>query len=301
LRASYVLLTTGIIRDNLIKKDMADLFPADIGKLSGPLTEFIKRVSRAIGILYEPHRIVRKAKAEATAKVIHAGADAEAKAISERAALRNKFILNRQQTNLEQIVKLALPAIDQSKEPQNMEEDWLIQFMNAAQDVSDIDLQSLWAKLLAGEYNQKGTFSIRTIHAVRLLRKAEAETINRFFGLVSVLNQELYCAIHIKPNRLQAFQITDLVVGQLKDIGIVSETMHFVLTSTHERHIMKYFGREFVLSKSDSVHYEPALVFYLLSSIGKELFSVAVPERNDSYLSQLLEYFKIDSIAFEEK
>jgi hypothetical protein len=280
---------------------MADLFPADIGKLSGPLTEFIKRVSRAIGILYEPHRIVRKAKAEATAKVIHAGADAEAKAISERAALRNKFILNRQQTNLEQIVKLALPAIDQSKEPQNMEEDWLIQFMNAAQDVSDIDLQSLWAKLLAGEYNQKGTFSIRTIHAVRLLRKAEAETINRFFGLVSVLNQELYCAIHIKPNRLQAFQITDLVVGQLKDIGIVSETMHFVLTSTHERHIMKYFGREFVLSKSDSVHYEPALVFYLLSSIGKELFSVAVPERNDSYLSQLLEYFKIDSIAFEEK
>jgi hypothetical protein len=294
-------LTTGIIRDNLIKKDMADLFPADIGKLSGPLTEFIKRVSRAIGILYEPHRIVRKAKAEATAKVIHAGADAEAKAISERAALRNKFILNRQQANLEQIVKLALPAIDQSKEPQNMEEDWLIQFMNAAQDVSDIDLQSLWAKLLAGEYNQKGAFSIRTIHAVRLLRKAEAETINRFFGLVSVLNQELYCAIHIKPNRLQAFQITDLVVGQLKDIGIVSETMHFVLTSTHERHIMKYFGREFVLSKSDSVHYEPALVFYLLSSIGKELFSVAVPERNDFYLSQLLEYFKIDGIAFEER
>lgn len=44
----------------------------NLGELSKPANTLIKKIADAVGVLYEPTRIVKKAKAEATASEIKA-------------------------------------------------------------------------------------------------------------------------------------------------------------------------------------------------------------------------------------
>jgi hypothetical protein len=263
----------------------------DVGSLSGPIQEFIKRVSKAVGILYEPKRIVKRAKAEAEAKLIQAKTDAAINEIRIRAEARDQYLRYRQQANIESIVKMALPLIDESKSQSDFDEDWMIQFFNASQDIGDIEMQRIWSKVLAGEYNHTGSFSNRSLHAVKLLRKKEADLITRFYAAVCILDGDVYAAIHIKPNRLQAFGISDLMVEELKDIGIISDTMHFPLPNENIIHQLEYFGDLFEFHKSQRVSYEPAVIFYILSTVGKELFRIAGAIKDSGYFSTLHKYF----------
>jgi hypothetical protein len=60
----------------------------DLGKLSEPATKIVEAVRSAAGVLYEPTRIRRRAKAEADAAVIFAKNKEEVQEIELRAAER---------------------------------------------------------------------------------------------------------------------------------------------------------------------------------------------------------------------
>lgn len=53
---------------------MGDASLINIGELSKPATVLIEKISGAVGILYEPTRIRREAKAKADAALTEAGA-----------------------------------------------------------------------------------------------------------------------------------------------------------------------------------------------------------------------------------
>lgn len=52
--------------------------------------------------------------------------------------------------------------------------DWFMRFYEATGMVSDIEVQKLWAKILAGEIYQQGSYSLRTLETLRNLSKTEA-------------------------------------------------------------------------------------------------------------------------------
>ena len=52
--------------------------------------------------------------------------------------------------------------------------DWFIRFFDAASNVSNEDLQKIWAKLLAGETICKGCFSLRAIETLYNMSPDEA-------------------------------------------------------------------------------------------------------------------------------
>ena len=56
--------------------------------------------------------------------------------------------------------------------------DWTARFFNDIQDVSSEEMQSLWAKVLAGEVEQPGSTSIQTLSILKNLDQATA----RLFG-----------------------------------------------------------------------------------------------------------------------
>lgn len=59
-----------------------------------------------------------------------------------------------------------------STSPQDF--DWFIRFYEAVGNISDIEMQELWAKILAGEINSPSSFSLRTIDVLRNINKKEA-------------------------------------------------------------------------------------------------------------------------------
>ncbi len=75
----------------------------DLGELSKPATVLVKKVCNAVGILYEPRRIRKRAEAEADAEKIKALASTELNEIQQRAIDRLIHQEARRQENIEAI------------------------------------------------------------------------------------------------------------------------------------------------------------------------------------------------------
>ena len=53
--------------------------------------------------------------------------------------------------------------------------DWLIRYYEAVGNISDENMQDLWAKILAGEINAPSSYSLKTIDILRNMRKCDVE------------------------------------------------------------------------------------------------------------------------------
>ena len=69
-----------------------------------------------------------------------------------------------------------------SQEP--LDWDWAVKFFEMCKDVGNEDMQSVWAKILAGETAQPGSFSLRTLALVKTIRKVEAELFTKLCSFV---------------------------------------------------------------------------------------------------------------------
>jgi len=146
----------------------------NLGNLSKPADTLVKKVSSAVGGLFEPWQIKRVAKAEAEASLIKAKAEIEITDLHRRAIRRFVEEEATRQKNMEEITKKALPQLESDSDPSKMENDWITNFFDKSRIVSDKDMQDLWARILAGEANSPGTYSKRTVNFLGDLDKRDA-------------------------------------------------------------------------------------------------------------------------------
>ena len=151
----------------------------NIGELSKPATVLIEKVSSAIGVLYEPFRIRKEAEAKADAALIEAESRITIGDLERRALTRFVVEQTREQKNVEDITKKALPKLEAGSDPSMMDEDWISDFFAKCRRVSNEEMQSLWARLLAGEANRPGSVSKRTVHFVAAMDRSDAEIFAR--------------------------------------------------------------------------------------------------------------------------
>ena len=87
-------------------------------------------------------------------------------------------------SNLAQIVTKAKDALPPGQVP-DVEPDlaWTSSFSEAAQDVSDEEMQEMWARVLAGEVARRGTTSLRTMNVLRNLDQATAQKFRRLCSI----------------------------------------------------------------------------------------------------------------------
>jgi len=83
-----------------------------LGKLSKPADTLIKKVSSAVGGIFEPWQITRVAKAEVEANLIKAKADIEITELHHRAMRRFVEEEALRQGNMEKITEHAIPLIN---------------------------------------------------------------------------------------------------------------------------------------------------------------------------------------------
>lgn len=146
----------------------------NLGDLAEPAKVLIEKVSDAVGGIFRPRQIKRVAKAEAEAEIIKANAQIEISELQQRAL--NRFLLEEatKQENIESITKKAIPQLKGGADPAKIERDWIVDFFDKSRIVSDEEMQNLWSAILAGEANQPGTYSKRTLHLMASLDKKDA-------------------------------------------------------------------------------------------------------------------------------
>jgi hypothetical protein len=147
----------------------------NLGELSKPVTVLLEKISDAIGTLYEPTRLKRMAKAEVEAnKIKQIGAFELESELEERTLKRLIHEESVKQLNIESIIDKALPEIKESANPKRIEDDWINQFFSKCKNSSNEDVQIIWSKILAGEANLPGSYSLQTLSILEQMQKQQA-------------------------------------------------------------------------------------------------------------------------------
>jgi hypothetical protein len=223
----------------------------------------------------DAYRIIEKAKWEV-------GAD---RAIFlERGLIRKLNRIVDQQTNVESTVVTAARLLTEADHPVEPEQDWTDNFIRHAENISDKEMQLLWAKILAQEAKSPGAFSKRTLNSVSELSKAEAELFGtlccyalREIGPV-ILNfdDEIYTKNGLTYESLLKLSATGLIV--------LATVYDHAIVGLEETYGTAYFDRMLHLQKTGGTLCTGKVA---LTLSGRELMPIVMPEPVSGFFEYL--------------
>lgn len=212
--------------------------------------------------------------------------------LSQRAQQRMFAESIRQERNLENVISIADDELSHQNDETSdtpVDEDWITRLFNIVKDVNSEEMQYVWGRILAGEITTPGSFSIRTLEAIRNISKKEAQQFQRLlpyivrgggalfitsddeilkkYGITfSTLLQLEECGLlYINEN----LKMLPVVGGSIKEIPFYSESRAIIIKSIHDEDIQLSFG------------------IYKLTQAGTELFNVLTHTSNDDYIMDL--------------
>lgn len=255
----------------------------DLKDLSAPLTKLVEVVASGIGTLYAPIGTVKQARADVAAKIIRTEGDEKVASLENRATARLEYREALRQMNVEAIVVTAAEQMPPSVSSAEVEKDWTLQFFDAAQDVCDKDMQILWAKILAGEVSQPGSYARRTIQFLRTMNKEEADGFTQFCGFCfrtgtwpTLLEESLTCNV-----MKETLGTTDWL-RHFVSIGLLSSNTSLFHASSLTGMIIHYFDESYTFdgppkppSNRGIARLELHAIMRDFSQIGQELAQIA--------------------------
>lgn len=279
-------------------------------KFDGKAVEkLIDVVSKGIGTLYKPRSIRNEADAEAYR--LETLANAEAKKalikndaqleIAERAKLRLAHQEVNRQENIEAIVEKALPHLSEETSEEEVDPDWRTRFFQKAQDVSNEDLQDMWARILASEVSIPGHVSLRTLEVISNVSKSEADLFGRACCLATT------CTKIWKIGRDSAFDEYGLSYGdlmQLREAGLVHDSdmlssNHSVVNSGNSPFFIVNVGKQLYMfknkNKSNTAKTTLVLNQIAFTKAGSEMCRLISAEPHKVYFNKLLEHYRLSN------
>ena len=283
------------VNQNTVSQSSIDLSPSNLKTLSGPANKLIEVVSNAIGILYEPTKITRNAKANAKATIIEAATKMHLEEIDKRALMRVLNTESKRQLNIEQIVKKSIEfSPDENATNQQPEADWIADFFNACQDCSCEQMQTLWAKLLSGEVDKPGSFSRRTINAIKLLSVEEANLFTKLCANIWIQQEaSLGMAMNVFMDMDDNGRYSDESWGFDGSKCVLLEQINIARMEDFELDIKREYNITFFGKKHKLKPLTDNQTIYViaLTPVGEELFKIAGVKPNQAYYQHTLQYF----------
>lgn len=271
--------------------------------LSGPskaAIALVEKISEGIGGIAAPWQIKRVAKAKidaahSAAEVarIEVHSDIEIADLHQRAEQRRIKENMRHQKNMEDIIAQAVPDVNETAKPDDMEDDWIANFFDKCRRVSDTEMQSLWARVLAGEANAPGTYAKRTVNLIAELDKSEAELFTKFCGfgwrhidfapLVFDQQAEIYTKHGIDFNAL----------SHLEDIGLIQfQTRGFKWLDLPKTVILHYYDKSLLLELPEDLGNQLSIGKTYLTKIGEELAPISGSKPVDGFYEYVKDQWK---------
>ena len=270
--------------------------PFNVGDLVKPIDTLIHKISDATGVLYEPRRIRRKAKAESEAAIISAKAEAAADIIRteskieitdlhQRAVQRRVKEDMRDQRNMEDIIAQAVPDVNEEAKPDAMEDDWVANFFDKCRTVSDSEMQSLWARVLAGEANAPSTYSKRTVNLLSDLDKSDAELFTKLCGFGWMIRNVVPLVFNEDAEIYNRYGIDFDTLIHLENIGLVqfASPNYFTEPGLPKRLMVHYYDKQLLLEISRDPNNQLDIGKVLLTKSGQELARICGSKPVDGF------------------
>lgn len=283
----------------------------DLTGLGAPVTKLIEVLSSGTGVVYKPFGIRREARAQADATRLIGNAQLEVDVTRARAITAaeasNRLVLAEtavqiehrtqariehrevlRQGNLEAIAEAAASHLPKHVSPTPVDEDWKTRFFNIAEDVSSTKMQDLWGKILAGEVAQPGTYSIRTMEALRNISQAEAEAFRRLRYLALDTGHVLKAG---PTDDLGELGLSFADVLSLREAGLLADSGELSLSVTWRDDkgfvVLGFNGQGLLIERMDKTVPVLSLSSYVLTRVGLQLLSLIEPQPNMEYLKKV--------------
>ena len=207
-------------------------------------------------------------------------------AIAYRAEVRLLNDVVREQENIESVFEAAASEVEQITESneKTVEDDWIVRFTSIVKDISDKDMQRVWAKILAGEIEKPGRFSLRTLDVIRNLSQVEATTFQKITPYVIQTAGDHFITNESSMYEKYGITFGDLIL--LDECGLISSTGLVSMTRTiaGEQGLIAYTKEKMLLlDKAQSFPIKVTFGIHSLTNAGKELFQIIDTTPNEEY------------------
>lgn len=280
----------------------------NIGDLSAPVTKLIKKVSNAVGVIYEPTHIKRIARAEADAERIKAVARLElVSELQQRGLDRLIYQEGQKQANIESITAQAAELLAQDAEVERLDEDWLAHFFKQCDSVSDTQMQYIWARLLAREADQPDRFSKRTIAFVATIDKDDAKLFTTLCQFNWVIRGSVHPLIFdVKEKIYRDAGLHFAALSHLASIGMITFSGFGYSVLVKGKYVEGlYHGSRVLLGQDSRIPFRffKKDDFYLgqvvLTQMGEELASICKAVRNKEFYEYVVGRWRKEKLLKE--
>lgn len=263
----------------------------NLGNISKPATVLIEKISDAVGGYFKPYQIRRVAKAEAEAEIVKAQAQIEITDLQRRTLTRFIAEEAKKQENIEAITQKAIPQLEESSKPQEMENDWVSNFFDKCRIVSDEEMQTLWSHVLAGEANAPGSFSKRTVNFLGSLDKYDAHLFTALCGFCWILGDVIPLVYDVQASIYNEAGINFTSLAHLDDIGLVSfqSLGGFKRLRFPKRIKIHYYGQPIILEFKKEENNEIETGKVLLTKTGQQLARVCGSKPVKGFMDYVLD------------
>ena len=232
----------------------------------------------------------------------------------------------REQINLDEITKNAANELSsqeynnhqQEQKQSELSDDWLNEFENCAKLKSSEDMKMIFGKILSGEIQKPGTFSIRTVRLISQLDNQAA----KLFQLLCSQSISMYLGDHIfdarvvslsgnaASNSLSQYGLSFDNLNVLQEYGLIisdyNSQMPYAQCIANE-HVwigtsIRFGNKLYGLVPSDREKYDKVLKIHgvALSKSAKELLNTIPLTPVPNYESKLREYFESKHLKMVE-
>ena len=201
----------------------------------------------------------------------------------------DKYIAAKEQQKVSNILQVSEKAAKEFSEEElvtseSVNTDWTTRFFNIVEDISDSEMQLLWAKILAGEIKQPKSFSLRTLEVLKNISKEEAEIFLQNAGY-TISSTYLY-------SDNGGANLSDALM--LSEIGLINlESLYLNLEFSKDKVSNFDIGNSFFQIQGDNSNLKRIdLSVYSYTTIGLQLLKISTFEPNYGIISPIIEICK---------
>ena len=225
------------------------------------------------------------------------------KPIEERMLNRERTAHLIKQANMDSIIEKSLKYCSEHDASDRADPDWFSSFIELAEKVSNSTMQDLWAKILAGELSQPGSFSLKALHTFKNLTIYDAKLLAKACAIAfkdnSKKNIRLFSGSYQKPGLLNILDkqrelrinLSSFSIGHTELLALADNGLVFIQESElasmkkGDELSFKHNGTPTVFqSKKNNI----SLQFYKFTPVGAELALLIADKPDENTRKSLL-------------
>lgn len=168
---------------------------------------------------------------------------------------------------------------------QKIDFDWFIYFFEDVGNISDEEVQNLWAKILTGEIKQPKSFSLRTLNTLKNLSKDEAETLQNISDYAIKIEDKYY--ICLEEELTKKYNYNQQLIT-MYDCGIIENNIAYVynfdVPLSQERKKLLFRYGNLVCFAHNEINTQCTINLQRITKPGNELMKLFLPSKNSFFI-----------------